>query len=203
MRLPAAISFGSSGGPRFSTEIVVTASGHERRNQDWLEARAEYDLAGGIRSEADLATLVAFFRARAGRAFGFRLKDWADFSSAAPGAAISASDQAIGSGDGTTTEFQLVKAYGDGAATHLRTIRKPVAGTVRVALDGVEQTSGWSVDDTTGVISFATPPAAGTAITAGFEFDVPVRFAEDRIAVSLEAFAAGEVPSIRLFEIRL
>ncbi|RMD90308.1 MAG: TIGR02217 family protein [Alphaproteobacteria bacterium] len=202
VRLPATISFGSRGGPRFSTEIVVTASGHERRNQDWLEARAEYDLAGGIRSEADLATLVAFFRARAGRAFGFRFKDWADYSSAAPGAAISATDQAIGSGDGTTTAFQLVKAYGDGAATHLRTIRKPVAGTVRVALDGTEQTSGWSLDDTTGLVSFTTPPAAGVAITAGFEFDVPVRFAEDRIAVSLEAFAAGEVPSIRLLEIR-
>ena len=202
VRLPAAISFGSTGGPRFSTEVVITASGHERRNQDWLEARAEYDLAGGIRSEADLETLIAFFRARAGRAFGFRFKDWADCSSAAAGAAIGASDQTIGSGDGATTGFQLVKSYGDGAATHVRAIRKPVAGTVRVALDGVEQTSGWSVDDTTGVVSFDTPPPPGAAITAGFEFDVPVRFAEDRIAVSLEAFAAGEVPSIRLLEIR-
>jgi len=203
VRLPEAISFGSAGGPRFSTEVVVTASGFERRNRDWQDARAEYDIASGIRSAADLAELAAFFRARAGRAYGFRFKDWADFSSAPPGGGVGPFDQPLGTGDGVATEFQLIKRYEDVAATHDRPIAKPVAGTLRIGVDGSEQATGWSIDTTTGVVSFDTPPASGAVLTAGFEFDVPVRFAEDRLAVSLEAFEAGEVAAIRLVELRV
>lgn len=202
VRLPEMISFGSTGGPRFSTQIVVTASGHERRNRDWAEARADYDIAPGIRSEADLAGLIAFFRARAGRAFGFRFKDWTDFRSAAPGAPVTPFDQPLVRLAGATTDFGLVKVYGANGQAHVRNITKPVAVTVRVGLDGIETTSGWSVDTTTGRIAFTTPPPDEAVLTAGFEFDVPVRFAEDRLVISLEAFAAGAVPAIRLVEIR-
>jgi len=203
VRLPEAIGFGSIGGPRFSTQVATTASGFERRNRDWQEARAEYDIASGIRSAQDLADLAGFFRARAGRAYGFRFKDWADFSSAVPGAEVTPFDQPLGAGDGNMSSFQLIKRYQDTAAMHDRRIAKPVAGSVRIGVDGGELTTGWSVDTTTGLVTFETPPGAGTTLTAGFEFDVPVRFADDRLGLSLEAFEAGEAGSIRLLEIRV
>ncbi|GAB4128181.1 MAG: hypothetical protein Kow00104_13560 [Rhodothalassiaceae bacterium] len=201
-RLPVAISFGSTGGPRFSTAVTVTASGFERRNRDWQQARSSYDISTGIRSLADLETLMAFFRARAGRAHGFRFRDWADFRSAAHGAEITPLDQTIGTGDGIRRDFQLVKRYGPSPFEHVRTITKPVAESVRVALDGVETTSGFSIDPLSGVLRFDTAPPAGTAISAGFEFDIPVRFDDDSLAISLEAFEAGQIPAIRLTEIR-
>ncbi|MFZ5610171.1 MAG: phage distal tail protein, Rcc01695 family [Pseudomonadota bacterium] len=203
VRFPVDIAFGATGGPVFSTTVSEMVSGAEQRNINWAQARARYDVGGGLRGEADLAQLIAFFRARQGRAHGFRFKDWADFSSASVGTSVSASDQVLGAGDGLATSFQLVKHYGDLGADVVRPILKPVAGTVRVALDGVELTSGWVVDTTTGVLDFENPPVSGAQITAGFEFDVPVRFAEDSLAVSFETFAAGEVPSIPLVEIRL
>lgn len=203
IRFPEAVSFGSTGGPAFLTTVVETASGFEQRNIEWSQARASYEIGTGIRSEADLAAVVAFFRARAGRAYGFRFKDWTDYKSVAPGESITASDQLIGAGDGSETQFQLVKTYASGAGAHVRTIAKPVAGTVAVALNGVAQPTGWTVDLTTGILTFTTAPAAGVDVRAGFEFDVPVRFQNDRISVSLEYFRAGEAPSIGLIEIRV
>ncbi|WP_417624772.1 TIGR02217 family protein [Paremcibacter congregatus] len=203
IRLPVDISFGASGGPQFMTSIVTLASGHEQRNREWQEARNLYDIGYGLRSEQDLAEVIGFFRARAGRAYGFRYKDWLDFSSGTPGAAVSANDQEIGTGDGATVGFQLVKKYDSGGEHHLRTITKPVAGTVLVALDGIVQPAGWQVDLTTGEITFEVAPAIGVAITAGFEFDVPVRFAEDSLTVTQENFRAGQLPNISLIEVRL
>lgn len=203
VRFPERISYGSNGGPRFSTTVTETISGHEQRNIDWQEARAEYDVGSGLRDEADLAALIAFFRARKGRAYGFRFKDWNDYRSSDDGGAVTPQDQLIGVGDGTTDTFQLLKNYASGVATHTRLIGKPVAGTVRVALAGVEQLSGWSVDTTTGMVTFDVPPGAGVNITAGFEFDVPVRFRDDKLTISLETFAAGEAPAIGIVEIRV
>jgi uncharacterized protein (TIGR02217 family) len=111
-------------------------------------------------------------------------------------------DQAIGTGDGTTTAFQLVKRYASGSQTWTRAIAKPVAGTVRIALGGVEQPSGWSVDTTTGIVTFSTAPSSGVAITAGFEFDVPVRFDTDALDVTLDLERLGSITSIPLLEIR-
>ena len=203
VRFPSAIGYGSTGGPGFATTVVETASGHEQRNIEWQQARARYDAGTGLKSEGDLAALIAFFRARMGRAYGFRFKDWSDFKSCDPDAAPAATDQPVGTGDGSTTSFQLVKTYQSGPETFVRPITKPVGDSVRVALDGAEQASGWAVDSATGLITFDAAPADGALVTAGFEFDVPVRFEDDRLTLSLETFRAGAVPAIPLIEVRV
>jgi len=202
VRFPDDISRGARGGPERRTQIVELASGDEERNASWANSRRRYDAAYGIRRADDLAAVVAFFEARNGRLYGFRWKDWADFKSCLPSGTPAATDQAIGTGDSATTDFQLVKVYASGAQTWIRTISKPVAGTVRIAIDGVDQASGWSVDTTTGVVTFTTAPANGAAITAGFEFDVPVRFDTDTLDVTLDIERLGSVTSIPLIEVR-
>jgi uncharacterized protein (TIGR02217 family) len=202
VRFPEDISRRARGGPERRTQVVTLASGEEERNASWANSRRRYDVAYGIRRADDLAAVVAFFEARNGRLYGFRFKDWADYKSCAPSQAPSATDQIIGTGDGVTTAFQLVKLYASGAQSWSRTITKPVAVTVRVAVDGIEQAGGWSVETTTGVVSFEAAPATGAAITAGFEFDVPVRFDTDTLDVTLDFERLGSITSIPLLEIR-
>lgn len=203
VRLPARLAFGSTGGVERRTEVVTLASGFERRSTPWAHGRRRWLIGAGVRSLDDAAALVAFFEARRGRLYGFRFQDFADFKSGVPSAAVSPTDQVLGTGDGTRTAFQLVKRYGEGPDAVVREIRKPVAGTVRVAVAGVERTSGWSVDPATGVVTFASAPTAGSAVTAGFEFDAPARFDADRIDVTLESFEAGRVVAVPLVEIRI
>ena len=207
VRFPLAIGFGSSGGPERRTDIVALASGHEERNQRWADSRRRYNAGTGVRSLRDLHELIAFFEDRRGRLYGFRWRDRADFSSGSPDAAAQPSDQAIGIGDGATAAFQLAKTYGADFASYRRDIRKPAAGTVRVAVDGVEKTAGehFSVHAATGLVTFlpGSIPPAGAEVRAGFQFDVPVRFDTDRLEISLAAFEAGEVPAVPIVEIRL
>lgn len=205
VRFPTSLSFGSAGGPERRTEIVELANGFEERNTPWAQSRRRYDAGIGLRSVEDLETLVAFFEARAGQLHGFRWKDWADFRSCPASRAVAFDDQVIGAGDGARTVFQLGKAYVSGPVRHVRPIAKPVATTVRVGLQGDEQAEGvhWTVDTTTGAVTFAVAPAVGETVTAGFEFDVPVRFATDLIQLSMASFQAGEVPQVPVLEIRL
>ena len=202
VRFPDNISRGARGGPERRTQVVELASGDEERNASWANSRRRYDVAYGIRRADDLAAVVAFFEARNGRLHGFRYKDWADYKSALPSQAITATDQQIGTGTGSLQTFQLAKRYTSGAQTWVRTIAKPVAGTVRVALGMVEQMSGWTVDTTTGVITFTTAPANGVIVRAGFEFDVPVRFDSDSLDVTLDFERLGSITAIPLLEIR-
>jgi uncharacterized protein (TIGR02217 family) len=202
IRFPDNISRGARGGPERRTQIVELASGEEERNASWTNSRRRYDAAYGIRRADDLAAVVAFFEARNGRLYGFRWKDWGDYKSCLPSAVPAATDQTIGTGDGTTTAFQLVKAYSSGAQTWIRSITKPVSGTVKVALDGIAQASGWSVDTATGQIIFTTAPASGVIVSAGFEFDVPVRFDTDRLDVTHDLERLGSITSIPLVEVR-
>ena len=202
VRFPDNISRGARGGPERRTQIVELASGDEERNASWANSRRRYDVAYGIRRADDLAAVVAFFEARNGRLHGFRFKDWGDHKSCLPSGTASPTDQTIGTGDGATTAFQLVKRYASGSQTWVRTITKPVAGTVRVALDGAEQLNGWSVNTATGVVTFDTAPAAGVAVTAGFAFDVPVRFDADALNVTLDLERLGSITSIPLLELR-
>ena len=204
IRFPDNISRGARGGPERRTQVVELASGDEERNASWANSRRRYDVAYGIRRADDLAAVVTFFEARNGRLYGFRYKDWADYKSSLPSQAITPSDQQIGTGTGTGSlnTFQLSKRYTSGAQTWTRTIAKPVAGTVRVALGTVEQMSGWTVDATTGVVTFTSAPGGGVIVRAGFEFDVPVRFDTDMLDVTLDFERLGSITSIPLLEIR-
>lgn len=184
----------------FSTQIVASPSGHEQRASEWAEARMAYDAGPGVRSEADVRTLAAFFRARRGAARAFRFRDPFDHGSAADGGPPGALDQMLGTGDGSRRQFALVKHYGAGDAVQLRAIRLPVENSVRVSVDGVE-TVAFEVTET-GEVLLAAAPAGGAIVRAGFLFDVAVRFAEDRLEVSRSTFLAGEMASVPLVEVR-
>lgn len=198
---PLSIGREASVSPAFSTQIVESVSGHERRSSDWADARMSFDAGPGVRSDADIAALIAFFRARRGAARGFRFTDPFDDRSCAVGAVPSPIDQTLGVGDGVRTEFQLMRHYGVGEEAQGRIVTRPVAGTIRVAIDGIEQAAGWSHAGL-GVVSFEDAPGEGALVTAGFRFDVPVRFAVDRLEINRATFAAGEAPSVPLVEVR-
>lgn len=204
IRFPVNLSFGSMGGPERRTEIVTLANGHEERNTPWAQSRRRYDAGLGLRSLDDVGALIAFFEARQGMLHGFRWKDWADHKSCPSSREISALDQSLGYGDGMVRDFALVKTYRSGGVGMGRMIGKPVAGSVRVAVGGVEQPEGlaWKVDLTTGLITLSDAPAAAAEVTAGFEFDVPVRFDTDLIQVSVASFQAGDVPNVPVIEVR-
>lgn len=198
VRFPVRLAFGSGSGIERKTEIVSLASGYERRISPWALGRRRYLIGAGVRSLVDAAELLGFFEAREGRLYGFRFKDFADFKSCALNVNPAATDQALGTGDGVTTVFQLVKAYG----SVVRDISKPVSGTLKVAVDGVE-VSGFAVNETTGVVTLASAPAVGKVVTAGFEFDTPVRFDSERIDLTLEGVDAGRLMAVSLIEIRV
>jgi uncharacterized protein (TIGR02217 family) len=201
-RFPIDLAFGSMGGPERRTEIVTLGSGKEERNQRWRRSRRRYDAGYGVKTLDELHAVTAFFEARRGPLQAFRFKDAADWKSCPPGQVISATDQRIAVGDGVETVFAIYKQYGESADAYQRRIDKPVKDTVVVAVDGVEDTNV-SVNALDGEVRFETPPADGADITAGFEFDVPVRFDTDHLATSLAAFDAGELPSIPLLEVLL
>ncbi|MDR5651791.1 DUF2460 domain-containing protein [Ruixingdingia sedimenti] len=205
VRFPANLSFGSVGGPERRTEIVTLTNGFEERNSPWAHSRRRYDAGLGLRSLDDVAALVAFFEARRGQLYGFRWKDWADFKSCAASKKPGPEDQILGTGDGLARVFALRKGYASGGAVYWRPIVKPVAGSVTVALARRPVAEGidWQVDVATGQITFADPVPEGEVVTAGFEFDVPVRFDTDRIQTSVASFQAGDVPNVPVVEVRL
>ena len=207
VRFPTGISRGAQGGPERRTDVVVLGSGFEERNSRWIASRRSYDAGYGVRSLDALYEVIAFFEERRGRFHGFRWRDHADWKSGAPGAQTTALDQAIGIGDGTARTFQLRKTYGAAHAPFVRDIRKPIAGTVKVAVNGalMEPGTDFSVDATTGIVLFAEgeTPAAEAVVTAGFEFDVPVRFDTDKLEINLSGFQSGAIPRIPIVEIRL
>jgi uncharacterized protein (TIGR02217 family) len=203
VRFPTAIARGSTGGPERRTDVVTTASGREERNTRWAHSRRRYNIGFGIKSLADIQTVVAFFEARRGRLHGFRFKDFTDFKSCAANALPTATDQVIGTGNGTMSQFQLTKTYGAGARAYTRVIAAPVAGSVLVAVNGVTS-SQFTVDVLNGKVTFNAGhvPPLSASVTAGFEFDVPVRFDTDQISINLSHFEAGDIPDISLVEVR-
>ncbi len=197
---PLDVALRGSGGPVRLTEIVTLASGREHRNSRWADSRRRYDAGFGVRSLDALHAVLAFFEERRGRLHGFRYRDRVDWRSGPPSRAPTPTDQPLGLGDGARTAFPLAKTYGGGASAYRRAIAKPVAGSVRVAVAGRE-TAAFACDPATGLLTLAAAPAPGAAVTAGFAFDVPVRFDTDDLTVNLEAFTAGEIPRIPLVEI--
>ena len=199
VQLPLPLAFGGQGGPERRTEVVGLASGGEVRNAVWAGSRRRWELGGAITKIEQLHDLTVFFEARRGRLHGFRFRDLVDDRSGRPGTDVRPTDQVLGLADGTQDVFELVKQYGDTA----RRIHKPVSGSVRAAINGVEQ-SDIVVSSTRGEVRFSAPPEAGAVVTAGFVFDVPVRFDTDHLQTSIEAFgagSAGQVPIIELLEV--
>lgn len=207
VQFPVDVSYGSGGGPRFSTSIVETDSGAEQRVARWNDPRYAFNVAYGIKTPTQLAAVRAFYIARKGPANGFRYKDWQDFHSNPSNGGHDSSpgvrDQLIGTGNGTITTFQLAKRYTSGPTSYSRRVTKPVAGTVRVWVNGSELTAGsqFTVDSATGVVTCASAPANGHAVEASFQFDVPVRFADDDLLSRLNSFGEGSNENITLFEI--
>ena len=204
VRFPLDIARDARGGPERQTQIVTLASGREVRNSSWAHSRRRYDAGLGVRSLDALAEVVSFFEERRGRLYGFRWRDRLDCKSCPPSQEPRADDQLIGTGDGVTATFQLCKSYGSGMEAYRRDIAKPVAGSVIVAVDGtVQPPEAFVCEMTTGLVTFASghAPAPGAAVSAGFAFDVPVRFDTDAIEVDLSAFEAGEIPRIPVVEI--
>jgi len=195
IQFPSDISYGATGGPIYSTDVVSLFSGHEQRNSNWKNARGRYNIASGVKTEKQWQALISFFRARRGKAIGFRFKDWSDYS---------AVGQQIGIGDGSNTEFQLVKLYTSGSITVQREIKKPIVGTVKIHKNShLRGHNDYSVDHATGIVSFSEAPTAGVIITSDFEFDVPVRFDTDELQISLDSFNSGSWSSIPLIEVRI
>ncbi len=200
---PADISLNSEGGPSRRTDIVALVSGHEERNSPWAGSRRRFNAGYGVKSIDDIEDIIAFFEARRGRLYGFRFRDPFDHKSCRIAETPAAEDQLLGTGDGAAADFQLVKRYASGGASYARDVKKPVVGSVLVSLDDVAQTAGpdFTVDEATGTVTFAAPPAPGVAVTAGFSFDTPVRFDTDELRINLAAFKAGDIPSIPLIEV--
>jgi uncharacterized protein (TIGR02217 family) len=191
-RFPEDIAYGSTGGAVFSTSIVTNAGGYEKRNRQWETARAVYNVAHGIKTKAQLDVLIAFFRASKGRSRAFRFKDWSDYQ---------AIGELIGTGNGVTAVFQLRKIYSNGSDTDVRFISKPVEGTVQIYLGSTLQSTGFTVNYATGIVTFVAPPAMGTVIRADFEFDVPVRFETDQLAARLDEdglYSWGDIPLVEV-----
>ncbi|MCI5049600.1 MAG: DUF2460 domain-containing protein [Rickettsiales bacterium] len=193
VQFPTDISYGSTGGPGFSTDIVINHGGYEQRNSNWAQARGRYNVAHGIKTQNQLNELVAFFRARKGRAHSFRFKDWTDYE---------ANGVIIGTGDGSTVEFQLIKPYTSGATTISRTISLPVAGALSLYLDGSITPSGYSIDNSTGLITFDSAPGSGVVITADYEFDLPARFDTDQLSARIENYGVRSWLDIPIIEVR-
>jgi uncharacterized protein (TIGR02217 family) len=197
---PLEIAIAASGGPERRTEIVTLGSGFEERNARWFNSRRKYDAGYGVKSLTHLQTMVAFFEERRGRLHGFRFRDRLDNASCLPSLTPTLNDQIIGEGDGVTTNFQLIKTYGSLFDPYVREVTKPVDGSVIVGVNGV--LTPCTCDTSTGIITFQTPPLMGAVISAGYRFDVPVRFDTDKLNVSLTSFAAGHITNIPLIEIK-
>ncbi len=202
IRFPLDVALGARGGPERATDVVTLASGAEERNSRWAHARRRYNAGYGIKSRVDMQAVLAFFEERRGRFHSFLWRDALDHGSngfAAP----TPFDQQIGIGDAAQKSFQLVKRYGADFDPYDRPITKPLAASVRVAVAGVELgAAGFEVDDLTGLVTLDLAPPIGDPVTAGFEFDVPVRFDIDRLDIELSSFDAAEAPSIPLIEVR-
>lgn len=196
VQFPTDISYGATGGPEWSTDVVELVNGYERRNANWSLPRYRYSVAHAVKTQQQMEALLAFFNARKGKAIGFRFKDWSDFEG---------TNEFLGYGDSLDATFQLRKAYTSGGQTVYRTIRKPVTGTVSVYVNSVLQTpnTDYTLNTTTGVITFlgSSIPYSGDSVNADFEFDVPVRFDVDRMPVSIDGFEVYSWDSAQIVEV--
>lgn len=202
VRFPVRLAFGASGGPRRRTQIVQLQNGAEVRNTSQYHSRRQYNASTSIKSRADVTEMNRFFELRRGQLHAFRFKDGLDFSTASEDENISAFDQVLGFGDGNNKSFLLIKTYQDGHHSYERRITKPVAKTFSAAVSGrVLEAAEYSLDALTGILSLAVAPAPSAAVTAGFEFDVAVRFDTDFLDISFEDYGGLQISDIPLIEV--
>lgn len=201
IQFPPYLSWGVKGGPNYSTSLQSHKSGHEGRVSEWSVARGYWECSHTIKNDADFAELLAFFRVRRGRFYGFRFKDWFDYQANVDGV----TPQVLGDGDGVTTTFQLIKTYEDAEGSEVRTIHKPVNnGTLEMYLNGVLVSgANYTVDYTTGIVTFTSgAPSGGVEVSSYYEFDVPVRFGTDKLEGSYEQFNNKNWQGIPVVELR-
>jgi uncharacterized protein (TIGR02217 family) len=196
VQFPTGVAYGATGGPEFSTLVTTQFGGFEQRNQNWSVARGRYDVSTGIKDQTDIDAVIAFFRARRGKARGFRFKDWSDYK---------LENEVIGVGTGSATAFQIKKTYTSGAISYTRNIIKPVSGTIAVYVNSVLQTvtTHYTIDHTTGIITFVSPPGNGLDVSVDGEFDVPVRFDIDQLPIRVTNPGQYISDAIPLVEVRV
>lgn len=194
IRFPVDISYGAMGGPEYSTDIVMLDNGFEKRNINWSVSRGRWNVSHGVKTKTQFDELLSFFRSRRGKAIGFRFKDWMDYQGV---------NQNIGTGNGSTVAFQLRKSYVSLTTTY-RDIFKPVDGTVLIYVNSVLKTEGtdYTIDYTTGIVTFSSAPSSGLAITSDYEYDVPVRFDTDIFNGVIDTFDGYSLNDIVLVELR-
>ena len=207
VRFPTDVALGAHGGPERRTEIISLGSGFEQRNARWADARRRYNAGFGIRTLDALSDVVSFFEERQGSLYGFRYRDPIDWKSCKPSQTQTMMDQTLGYGDGVKIRYEIVKNYGQLPYTYVRKIKKIVAASLMVAVDTSAKiiNTHFTADENLGTITFLknSIPMPGQAITAGYQFDTPVRFDTDYLAVNLSLFEAGDIPSIPIVEVRL
>lgn len=193
IQFPVDISFGSLGGPEYSTDIISTQSGLEQRNINWANFRKKFNIAPSIKDETQMNQLLHFFHLCQGRAFGFRFKDWSDYTG---------QREYIGTGNGKNTQYRLVKSYGNASKQINKDIVKPVINSVVIYCENsILQKNEYLVNYTKGIIKFETPPGNGIKIYADFEFDIPVRFDTDYLPITIEGsdiYGFGEIPLVEV-----
>lgn len=197
---PVTISKDAESSVAYSTTVVTAKSGRKQKNKNWEYPLNTYDVSFGIRAMQDLEEVVNFFHVAEGKANYFRFKDWADYKSCSVMLQPSSTDQVIGVGDSLQTDFQLVKNYTIGGTTKVRKITHPLINTLEVAIDGVS-TTAYSMGDN-GLIKFNSAPSSNSQITAGYEYHVPVSFADDTISTQMDNYNNGNI-SLNLVEVRL
>ena len=192
IRFPESIAFNSSSILEFNTTIIKAKNGYEQRNINWNSNKMKFNIINGIKTKAELDELITFFRNVKGAGYGFRFKDFTDYQ---------AENQYIGVGDGETKEFQLIKAYRvSDNIVYYRKITKPVISTVRVFINDIES-KDFNIDLTTGLITLNTAPEINVSVKSNFEFDVPVRFENDIMEITMNSINSGNVKEITLIEI--
>lgn len=207
-QFPEDISWSSSGGPGYRTDVIEMGSGAEERVSRWTNAKHRYNVSYGVKSYEQLSTLKKFYMARKGAANTFPYKDFLDYATTSSGKTsdeevVSEVDVLFATGDGVETAFQLVKYYTDGVIIRTRAITKPVL--VAIAVNGtLVAPEDYSVNDTSGIVTFNTAPANDASITWGGTFNVHVRFAagtDNLLAMSLDDFGSGSASGIELVEV--
>lgn len=192
IRFPESIAFNSSSILEFNTTIIKSKNGYEQRNINWNTNKMKFNIINGIKTKAELDEVITFFRNVRGAGYGFRFKDWTDYQ---------VDNQYLGLGDGVTKEFQLIKSYRvSDNIVYYRKITKPVISTVRVFINDIES-KDFNIDLTSGLITLNTVPEIDSIIKANFEFDVPVRFENDIMEITMNSINSGNIKDITLIEI--